>query len=323
MRLGVCICAASLLLLAVPAAASAADPGSTPLLATYQPVLYLYGSDWKPVTVETFLARAALERRAGARWQVAQARPSASSLPAGKRAYRLDIRGCTPAQGLPRCYRSPAASSPAPAVVYGRVWTNPDAAAEIRTVLEYWLFSYVNDWRNSLTDPNAWQIHEGDWEVVLVALGADGTPLRVAYSQHKRGVVAPWSSVTIADDTHPVVYVALGSHANYVAPGAHTIPPSFSGVDSEQPDFTAAEISYGPPGLANRPLRIVDVTSGAPWLRFAGRWGDGNYVLVRNGPRGTRFQSYAAGDSPVGPAFHVAWTNPLAPFTSWPLDDGH
>ena len=101
------------------------------------------------------------------------------------------------------------------------------------------------------------------------------------------------------------------------------IPTRFSGVPLPEPDFTSAQTSYGPRGSAANVLGIVDVSDGAaPWLSFAGPWGDGNYVLVRSRTR-TAYAHVRVGDSPPGPAFHAIWRDPLLEFRSWPADDGH
>jgi hypothetical protein len=308
----------------------AAATGSTALLAEYQPVTLLYRSDWKPVTVETLLAHADLERRDRSGWKLVAHGPSPRGLPAAQPGYRLDIRGCSPATDTDACYRNRSASSPAVATVYGRVWHNPDANARIQTVLQYWFFYYLDDWRNSLTRPTLWQIHEGDWETALVALVTHDRPLAVAYSQHLGGVVRPWAAVPRRGGTHPLDYVALGSHANYFTIGRHgrpgvphQIPPGL-GAPIPEPDFTTNQIAYGPTGDATHPAHVVDISTGAPWLGFAGAWGDGSYLLIHNpsSPRSATAHLRTV-DSPQGPAYHDFWRNPLQPFVSWPRDDGH
>jgi hypothetical protein len=300
------------------------------LLAEYQPVTYWFRQDWKPVSVSTLLVRADLERLSRGGWRVVLRDPSASVLPAFTGGYRLNIRGCSPAVSLDSCYRDPPAKAPQPAIVYGREWVNPDAAAQIHQVLQYWFFSYLNDWRNSLTKPAVWQMHEGDWEVDSVALATNGTPLEVAYSQHDEGVVRPWAAVPRAGQTHPIDFVALGSHANYFTIGhqslrgrPHLIPPSFSGVPIAEPDFTSNQTVYGPAGLAPHAADVIDVTAGANWLDFEGPWGDGNYIVVGNGKNPHAYLHLKAGDSPPGPAFQGTWQHPTDPFTTWPSDNNH
>src|SRR5262249_8088291 len=268
-----------------------------------------------------------LERHVGTQWRLVRSRPPASALANGAKSLRLDLLGCNPAVDLPACYIArvrPVTRSAA--VVSGRGWTAPNASASpYARILQYWVLYAVNDWRNSRTKPTAWQLHEGDWEFVSVALDASGKPVSVAYGQHDLGVRRPWTQAR-KTGTHPTAYVALGSHATYARSGLHTIPKEFSGVPLSEPDFTAAETSYGPAGLARTPLGVVHVSSGtAPWLTFAGAWGDGNYIIVGySGPNGFRASTRLhAGDSPPGPAFHGIWRAPLEPFRSWPPDDDH
>lgn len=343
MRTTRCLTFLSVVLLAAvgwsPGDVSGADPAgaslwavpAAALLAEYQPVTYLYRQDWKPVAVETVLSSALLERSSLSGWRIVGVDPTANSLPAFSKGFRLDIKGCTPARNLDTCYRNPAASAPPVAIVYGRAWANPVVSAPIQDVLEYWFFSYLDDWRNSLSKPTTWQIHGGDWEVDLVALGSDGAPLEVAYSQHDRGVVRPWANVPIAGGTHPLDYVALGSHANYFTVGRlgepgtpHLIQPSFSGIPLAEPDFTSSQTSYGPAGLAQHPAQVVDISGGAAWLNLAGPWGDGNYLLIGSGSNDPNaYLHLRVGASPTGPALHDVWRNPLDAFRDWPADDGH
>jgi len=64
--------------------------------------------------------------------------------------------------------------------------------------------------------------HEFDSEyvVVRVAVGAGALDLVSMWtSRHGGGTWVPKNHLQFVDDTHPVSYVALGSHANYVSPG--------------------------------------------------------------------------------------------------------
>jgi hypothetical protein len=299
-------------------ASSAGGADSTALLARYTPVLKLYASDRKPSAIEPFLAGADLERlSAGGAWRVVRKSPPASALANGSTQLRLNTRGCSPATSPPTCYRVQATTP----IVYGRVWTGTGTFAST-TVLQYWLFYPLNDWRNSLTKPTVWYLHEGDWEEVSVRLNPAGKPIAVALSQHNLGVNRPWAR-TLREGSHPVVYVAIGSHANYFSRGfhgaetiPHVVPTRFSGVPLPEPDFTAAQATVRAPA-------VVDVTGGAPWLSFAGAWGDGSYILARQRSTSRTYTRLRIGDSPPGPAFHAIWRDPMQQFTTWPADDGH
>ena len=46
-------------------------------------------------------------------------------------------------------------------------------------------------------------------------LDREGQPEWAVYSQHQGGTRRRWSDVPVENGTHPIVNVALGSHANY------------------------------------------------------------------------------------------------------------
>jgi len=105
-------------------------------------------------------------------------------------------------------------------VYYGRVVREKDQDGNDWKILQYHFFYAFNDWRLAANGINH---HEGDWEMVAVYLKND-EPYSVLFSQHGAGNIELWANVRKAVDqkgeetTHPVVYVALGSHANYSQP---------------------------------------------------------------------------------------------------------
>jgi hypothetical protein len=102
-------------------------------------------------------------------------------------------------------------------VYYGRVVREEGPDKTQWTILQYHFFYAFNDWRLAANGMNH---HEGDWEMTAVYLKND-EPYAVLFSQHGAGNIEKWGTVQKAVDkkgnltTHPVVYVALGSHANY------------------------------------------------------------------------------------------------------------
>lgn len=86
------------------------------------------------------------------------------------------------------------------------------------TVIEYWVFYRFND-ATSVTGPDPVDDqHQGDWEAVSVVLDGGGRVVAGLYSQHRH-----WY-IYLADNleangallaTHPLSYVAAGTHANY------------------------------------------------------------------------------------------------------------
>ena len=103
---------------------------------------------------------------------------------------------------------------------YGSLVRETDEQGNHWTVLQYHFFYAFNDWRLAANGINH---HEADWELVAVYLKND-VPHAVLFSQHNGGNMEPWKSVCKVMDkggdpsTHPLVYVALGSHGNYCHP---------------------------------------------------------------------------------------------------------
>lgn len=301
-------------LAAGPAAADDLSPDE--LLARYQPVLVFDLSErFRPTAVEDFLADAELQRQGpGGTYQAAEMPPP--GLPVDGEGWRLDHRGCTPAGGLAAvgCY---AAAQTGPSVVYGR--------HEVRAgtiVLQYWLFYDHNYW--SLQYPPsgfAWQAHEGDWEVVSVVLDAEQSPVEAAYSQHCTGERRAWAGVQKQGGTHPVVYVATGSHANLFAPGLHPIalqcyPPPIRAI-LQQNGITPLDFVVMP-GVVLGPgtSEIVRIHDNAPrWLRFPGTWGEAQFVNIP-APVGPGIVPF--GTSPEGPQAHDVWADPLGTIAGYP-----
>lgn len=136
--------------------------------------------------------------------------------------------------------------------------------------IQYWLFYYYNDWFNK---------HEGDWEMVQVVLSTSGDPEWLILSQHHGGTRRPWSDVKIEDGTHPAVYVALGSHANYF--WGDEMYPSGTSIGNVQFMIMDRTGTYGRviPEVRLIPDREnveLDPESwvGLEWLPFCGRWGE-------------------------------------------------
>jgi hypothetical protein len=80
--------------------------------------------------------------------------------------------------------------------------------------LQYWLFYAHNAQDRGVVQTGR---HAGDWEMVQVRLDA-GRPVEAVYSQHSGAERCGWADVR-RSGTHPLVYVANGSHASYFVPG--------------------------------------------------------------------------------------------------------
>ena len=90
--------------------------------------------------------------------------------------------------------------------------------------LQYWIWYPYNDYSSTFPPGDVWQVHEGDWESVSVILDLSGRPIVVGLSKHCEGTRRSWSQVR-RQGVRPVVYVGLGSHANYFGQGAFRRSP--------------------------------------------------------------------------------------------------
>ena len=284
-----------------------AVPSPAVLLARHTPILVLHPAErLGPSPVDGFLADADLQRRTAAGWERVD-----GPLPAGGADLRLDQRSCRAADGVAAtpCYAASEAVHGSQPVVYGAVLRSRN-----RIALQYWLWYPWNPYSPTVPPGDLWQVHEGDWEAVSLLLDRRGTPLLAAYSQHSKGQQRAWARVP-RQGMRPVVYVALGSHANYFSPGTHRFDPrvvdplliSVIEQNGQRP------VDHTGRGLVVRP-RLVRITSTSPsWMTFAGRFGEDEYLQV---PGGTPVAS--GGGGPRGPAFHRQWRAPVGEVLSWP-----
>ena len=224
----------------------------------------------------------------------------------------------------------------------------PPAARGVAWLVQYWLFYPQNNWRASSGLGRLTQVHGGDWEWVGVGVDTDGRPQFVAYSAHCAGTWRPWretaavayegASVIIGGPTddlrragrpsspsHPLVTVALGSHANYATPGVR------------EPDWTscrggsvaarpvrwltfAAAAREATPDLG--PFQIPAVVSEADTEREAGRpiwWG------AEGQTRLAKINLSSDEHGPASPAYQgLNWDRPIEEIfqTDWECDAG-
>ncbi len=130
--------------------------------------------------------------------------------------------------------------------VYGRVLNAGNGAL----VLQYWTFYVFN--KGSLN------VHEGDWEMVQVVL-RNNSPAEVMFSQHHSGMRATWEQVD-KDGDHVIVYVAEGTHANYVRSYSGRFGVANDAVGDDGSRLTVTEYE-------------IELLSSQDWLNFSGHWG--------------------------------------------------
>ncbi len=259
-----------------------------------------------PVSVDGFLADADLQQKTQTGWETV-----GGALPAGGRDLRLDHRTCRAIDGLAAapCYVGAQARHGTAPVVYGAVRRTKE-----RIDLQYWLWYPFNDFSPTIPAGGIWQVHEGDWEVVSVILDRTGRPLVAGYSQHSAGMRRAWAKVP-KQGQRPVVYVALGSHANFFGPGEQPLAPPATeqaAINVMKAYGVAVPADHTGRGRTVRP-KLVRVTARAPsWMTFAGSFGETEYLDLPDR------EPLPAGSGPRGPAFQEHWLRPVADVLSWP-----
>ncbi len=305
-RLVAFISLAGLALVPIAGGPQSASPSLATLLARHAPILVLHPAErFGPVPVDGFLADSDLQQKTATGWEKV-----AGPLASGGADLRLDQRLCLAIEGVAAspCYAQAEAAHAAPPVVYGAAFRTKS-----RIDLQYWLWYPYNDYSPTVPPGDLWQVHEGDWEAVSVILDLQGKPLFAGYSQHSAGKRREWAMVQ-KRGARPLVFVGLGSHANYFAAGDQPLDPRTS-------DALLIEIieSYGlnpidrtGKGRMVMP-RLVGVGKTSPrWMAFAGTWGEDGYLhFPGNAP-------LASGAGPRGPAFHKQWRAPVREVLSWP-----
>ena len=293
-------------LLSGPAPA-AQRPDALRLLTRHAPVLVLHPDDpFAPVPVDGFLADSDVTgKTADGTWA-----PQPGPPPAGGAELRLDQRSCRAADGPASrsCYAASQAAHPSPPTTYGAAFRGATG-----TALQYWLFYPYDVWAQTGAKGEVWRAHEGDWELVTVLLDTRERPVLLGLSRHCGGVRREWSRVT-RSGTHPLVYVALGSHANQLRAGPMR-QQLVCWPDVARPVLQAFGVVPQDVAAAGRRVRpaVVPVTSTRPaWMRFEGRWGEAQYA----GFPGVDPLAFGAG--PEGPAFHTIWRRPFAEPLTWP-----
>lgn len=155
-----------------------------------------------------------------------------------------------------------------PPTVYYHQYTD---TASGTTVVQYWFFYVFN--------PGEQNRHEGDWEMVQVVIPSSGDKW-VGYSQHYSGEKATWNLVE-KEGGHIKVYVARGSHANYLR--------SYSGKFGMANDVVADNGKILNPG----DYTLVELNS-QDWLNLDVLWGEvksvQDFALGRAGPQGPMFR---------------------------------
>ena len=172
------------------------------------------GEPFRPSDIDAFLGEETVSLRGP--WKsndLVKIAPSGEDLGQGLYEYNLDFPGNALRPGCDYERWARRVTADTEPTVYAHVATDP--AHPDRLSLQYWFFYAFNDWNN---------LHEGDWEMIQLVFPAasaeealETEPLEVGYSQHEGAERAELGDdkLELVDGTHPVVYPAAGSHANF------------------------------------------------------------------------------------------------------------
>jgi glycerophosphoryl diester phosphodiesterase family protein len=128
-------------------------------------------------------------------------------------------------------------------------------------------------------------------------------PALVGFSQHEGAESAHWgdSKLRIVAGTHPVVYPALGSHANYYNSALHLGRSAAQGVGCDDTSGPSTELR---PRVALVPSTKPAYLRAYPWLGYEGNWGE-EHQSFYNGPTGANTK--------------LQWTQPI----TWAKTEWH
>jgi hypothetical protein len=285
---------------AAPEAGAQASEAEIALARAYAPVVKVQdqpeeckrGEPYEPVDVLLLMDNDEVALRGP--WDatnIVAIAPSAERLGRGLPGYHLDFPGDALEPGCTYEEWSKRLIAQAPATTYARVVAEPGQPGLL--ALQYWFYYVFNDWNNT---------HEGDWEMIQIVFAADTPtealargPVEVGYSQHSSAERAQWGDdkLELVDGTHPVVYPAAGSHANFFSSDLFLMRSEAEGVGC---DDTTGPSRTLRPVVDTVPTAPDDYLPAYPWLGFEGRWGE---------------QQAGFFNGPTGPNLKTQWTHPI------------
>jgi hypothetical protein len=292
--------------LAAPAVALGSLSDEKTLAERYAPVVRLVkqeeecgpGEPYEPMDVNALFGNQTVALRGP--WSandLVKIGPTAQDLGKGLYQYHLDFPGNALEPGCDYERWARRVTEGHEPTVYAHVATDPLHPG--RLALQYWLFYAYNDWNN---------LHEGDWEMIQLLFDAKDAhaalatpPTSVGYSQHEGAERADWGAAKLerVGGTHPVVYPAAGSHANFFDQGLFLGSSASQGVGCDNTGGPHRDLQ---PAVATIPSDPAQARAQFPWIGYEGRWGELQPAFF-NGP--------------TGPNLKTQWTEPIQWSEGW------
>ena len=285
---------------------ASADPAQERALAErYSPVVRLVehngscgeGLPYVPIDVDVLFGDPTVALRGPWGADLVKIGPDAKDLGGGLYGYHLDFPGNALQPGCDYLHWERRLTEGHPPTVYAHVATEPDHPGKL--ALQYWLFYVFNDWNN---------LHEGDWEMIQLVFDAatpaqalERAPTEVGYSQHEGAERAAWDDPKLEKvaGTHPVVYPADGSHANFYGEALWLGSSAQEGVGCDDTRGATLDIH---PAVETIPSDPAEARAAYPWIDFPGRWGELQPAFFYG---------------PTGPNLKKQWTEPI----TWSTED--
>jgi hypothetical protein len=289
--------AAGLVLGAASPDAVAAGASAEKLVERYSPIVAFRrqqepcgsGEAYRPTSVNLVLGNPAVALRDPSGKVVTEA-PSAADLWGLGENYYLDLPGdpIHPGCEYEKDFRRwSAGTKPS---VYAHIAADPGHPEKL--AIQYWLYYTFNDFTDK---------HESDWEMIQVdfdvptprrALNSD--PYEVDAAQHAGGERSAWTDPKLEKrGTHPVIYAATGSHADYFRSALYLGRSASEGFGC---DDTRDADAFVPMRTDLLPRRRPPRSSPYAWLAYDGRWGE---------------QEKGLNNGPTGPATKGSWSRPI------------
>jgi hypothetical protein len=271
------------------------------LARRFAPILRLDSDELSiPISRSAYLSRTTLKQETNRQTRILDPSPKVRTLPEESCRAQvqcflfLDVRGAEPhppgnSALTYLAIQSSLIRSGASPTIYYHVTRDPTTD---EYAVQYW-FLYLFNYRINE--------HESDWEHITVRLDGDREPVDVYYSAYSGGYKRPFTSVA-KGGSHPVVYPARGSHANYFEPGRHVLAVTCKRVIGTirqciRGRSAVLDVSDG----RGHALGLDDYALAAMnGPVFAGAYGSGNYVGLTRQPDDLR-----------DPRTRAEWADPL------------